>query len=165
MKQQIIIGKIVAPHGVRGEFRIMPDTDNPEQFLKMKKICLEDGESFTVEGTRFHKQFVLMKVKEITDMDQVIKLRNKHIVIKHEELPPLPQGRFYVTDIIGFRVITPQGEEIGTLKDVITPGSTDVFVIATKEGKEIMVVAIQSNIKEINMEKGCITAVLPEWIE
>lgn len=165
MDKQIVIGKIIAPHGVRGEFRIMPDTDNPEQFLKMKKICLEDGESFTVEGTRFHKQFVLMKVKEITNMDQVTKLRNKHIVINHAELPPLPQGRFYVTDIIGFRVITPQGEEIGTLKDVITPGSTDVFVIATKEGKEIMVVAIQSNIKEINMEQGCITAVLPEWIE
>jgi 16S rRNA processing protein RimM len=165
MKQQIIIGKIVAPHGVRGEFRIMPDTDNPKQFLKMKNICLEDGQSFTVETVRFHKQFVLMTVGEITDMDQANKLRNKHIVISHAELPELPKGRFYVSDIIGFKVTTPEGEEIGTLKDVITPGSTDVFVIDGKNGKEIMVVAIDSNIKEINMEQRLIKAVLPEWVE
>ena len=131
----------------------------------MKNICLEDGQSFTVETVRFHKQFVLMTVGEITDMDQAIKLRNKHIVISHAELPELPKGRFYVSDIIGFKVTTPEGEEIGTLKDVITPGSTDVFVIDGKNGKEIMVVAIDSNIKEINMEQRLIKAVLPEWVE
>jgi 16S rRNA processing protein RimM len=131
----------------------------------MKNICLEDGQSFTVETVRFHKQFVLMTVGEITDMDQANKLRNKHIVISHAELPELPKGRFYVSDIIGFKVTTPEGEEIGTLKDVITPGSTDVFVIDGKNGKEIMVVAIDSNIKEINMEQRLIKAVLPEWVE
>ena len=165
MKQQIIIGKIIAPHGVRGEFRIMPDTDNPKQFLKLKNICLDDGQILTVETVRFHKQFILMTVGEVTDMDQAEKLRNKRIVVTREELPPLEKGRFYVSDIIGFDVITPEGEKIGTLKNVITPGSTDVFVITGVNGEEIMVVAIDSNIKEINMEQRYIKAVLPEWIE
>jgi len=151
MSKQIVIGKIVAPHGVRGEFRILPQTDNPEQYTKMPTISLSNGRKLTVEAVRFHKNMVLMKTKEITNMDEAQLLRNCQVVINSEELPPLPAGRFYVSDIIGFQVVTPEGEEIGVLKDVITPGSTDVFVIAGKNGKEIMVVAIDENIKAMNM--------------
>lgn len=165
MSKQIVIGKIVAPHGVRGEFRILPQTDNPEQYIKMQKISLSNGRELTVEAVRFHKNMVLMKTKEITSMDEAELLRNCAVVIKQEDLPSLPAGRFYVSDIIGFQVVTPEGELIGTLKDVITPGSTDVFVIAGKDGKEIMVVAIDANIKAMNMQEKQIVAVLPEWTE
>lgn len=165
MKQQIVIGKIVAPHGVRGEFRIMPQTDNPEQYNKMKKICLANGRTLTVEAIRFHKNMVLAKTKEITTMDEADLLRGQEVVVTREELPPLAEGQFYVSDVVGFAVVTPEGELIGHLKDIITPGSTDVFVITTTEEKEIMVVAIDSNIKEINMEARQIVAVLPEWMD
>ena len=164
MKQQIVIGKIVAPHGVRGEFRIMPLTDNPKQYANMKKLCLADGKTLTVETIRFHKNMVLAKVREVTSMDEAELLRNKEIVIAREDLPPLQAGHFYVADIIGFQVVSPQGELLGTLKDVITPGKTDVFVVTTTANKEIMVVAIDSNIKSIDMAEKKIIAVLPEWV-
>jgi len=165
MKQQIVIGKIVAPHGVRGEFRIMPLTDNPKQYAEMKKLCLADGKTLTVETIRFHKNMVLAKTREVTSMNEAELLRNKEIVINREDLPPLAKGRFYVADIIGFQVVSPEGELLGTLKDVITPGKTDVFVLTATDGKEILVAAIDSNIKAINMAEKKIIAVLPEWVE
>jgi len=165
MKQQIVIGKIVAPHGVRGEFRIMPLTDNPKQYANMKKLCLADGKTLTVETIRFHKNMVLAKVREVTSMDEAELLRNKEIVIAKEDLPPLEKGRFYVADIVGFQVVSPEGELLGTLKDVIKPAKTDIFVITTTDDKEVLVVAIDSNIKAINMAEKKIVAVLPEWVE
>lgn len=164
-KQQIVIGKVVAPHGVRGEFRIMPQTDNPEQYDTMKKITLGNGKVLTVESMRFHKNMVLAKTKEITTMDEAELLRGQDVVIDKKDLPPLPEGSYYVSDLVGFTVVTPEGEEIGHLKDVITPGSTDVFVITKTNGEEVMVVAIKENIKEMNIKEQKIVAVLPEWME
>ena len=138
MEQHIVIGKIVAPHGVRGEFRIMPQTDHPERYAKMK------------EG--------------IDSMNDAETLRGRTIVLRPEELPPLPEGQFYVRDIIGFAAVTPEGETVGTLKDVLSPGSTDVFVIAPPQGEDILVAAIGDNIRNIDWEKKQITVVLPEWI-
>ena len=141
MEQHIVIGKIVAPHGVRGEFRIMPQTDHPERYAKMKKITLDND-----------------------TMDDAETLRGRTLVLRPEELPPLPEGQFYVRDIIGFAAVTPEGESVGTLKDVISPGSTDVFVIAPPQGEEILVAAIADNIRNIDWEKKQIVVVLPEWI-
>ena len=96
MEQQIVIGKIVAPHGVRGEFRIMPLTDQPQRYAKMKIVHLDDGRDLTVVSVRQHKNVYLMMVKEITNMDEAEALRGRQLVISPKELPPLPKGQFYV---------------------------------------------------------------------
>ena len=163
MEQHIVIGKIVAPHGVRGEFRIMPQTDHPERYAKLKKITLDNGREFTVVSLRQHKNVYLMKVEGIDTMNDAETLRGRTIVLR-PELPPLPEGQFYVRDILGFAAVTPEGEPIGTLKDVYSPGSTDVFVIAPPEGEDILVAAIADNIRKIDWEKKEIVVVLPEWI-
>ena len=77
MEQQIVIGKIVAPHGVRGEFRIMPLTDQPQRYAKMKIVHLDDGRDLTVVSVRQHKNVYLMMVKEITNMDEAEALRGR----------------------------------------------------------------------------------------
>ena len=147
-----------------GEFRIMPQTDHPERYAKMKKITLDNGREFTVVSLRQHKNVYLMKVGGIDTMDDAETLRGRTIVLRPDELPPLPEGQFYVRDIIGFAVVTPEGEPVGTLKDVISPGSTDVFVIAPPQGEEILVAAIGENIRKIDWETKQIVVVLPEWI-
>ena len=164
MEQHIVIGKIVAPHGVRGEFRIMPQTDHPERYAKRKKITLDNGRDYTVQSLRQHKNVYLMKVEGIETMNDAETLRGRTIVLRPEELPPLPEGQFYVRDIIGFAAVTPEGETVGMLKDVISPGSTDVFVIAPPQGEDILVAAIADNIRNIDWEKKQIVVVLPEWI-
>jgi 16S rRNA processing protein RimM len=164
MEQKIVIGKIVAPHGVRGEFRIMPLTDQPERYTKMKQVRLDDGRLLTVLSLRRHKNVYLMQTKEVTTMNEAELLRGRSIVVLPEELPPLPEGQFYVRDILGFAVVSPEGEPIGTLKDVITPGSTDVFVIAPPDGEEILVAAVEDNILSIDWENRKVVVKLPEWI-
>lgn len=112
MEQQIVIGKIVAPHGVRGEFRIMPLTDQPQRYAKMKIVHLDDGRDLTVVSVRQHKNVYLMMVKEITNMDEAEALRGRQLVISPKELPPLPKGQFYVRDILGFAVESPDGKPL-----------------------------------------------------
>jgi 16S rRNA processing protein RimM len=165
MDKQIVIGKIIAPHGVRGEFRLMPLTENPERYLEMKTLLLENGKEFTVTSARFHKNMVLIKTEEITSMDEVELLRGQNVVVNTEDLPPLEQGRFYVADLIGFAVVTLENEDVGKLSDVITTGSNDVFVVKSAVGKEIMIPAIDTHIKEIDTKSRTIKVVLPQWID
>ena len=165
MDKQIVIGKIIAPHGVRGEFRLMPLTENPERYLEMKTLLLENGKEFTITSARFHKNMVLIKTEEITSMDEVELLRGQNVVFNTEYLPPLEQGRFYVADLIGFAVVTLENEDVGKLSDVITTGSNDVFVVKNAVGKEIMIPAIDTHIKEIDTKSRTIKVVLPQWID
>ena len=165
MDKQIVIGKIIAPHGVRGEFRLMPLTENPERYLEMKTLLLENGKEFTITSARFHKNMVLIKTEEITSMDEVELLRGQNVVVNTKDLPPLEQGRFYVADLIGFAVVTLENEDVGKLSDVITTGSNDVFVVKSTSGKEIMIPAIDTHIKEIDTKSRTIKVVLPQWID
>lgn len=160
-----MIGKIIAPHGVRGEFRLMPLTENPDRYLEMKKLLLENGKEFTIISARFHKNMVLIKTEEITSMDEVELLRGQNVVVNTKDLPPLEQGRFYVADLIGFAVVTLENEDVGKLSDVITTGSNDVFVVKSTSGKEIMIPAIDTHIKEIDTKSRTIKVVLPQWID
>ena len=165
MKEQVVIGKIVAPHGVRGEFRIKPLTDNPEQFLQLEYLMLEGGTILHLVGARFHKNVVLVQAKEINTMDEAEALRGKNVLINTADLPPLPQGRYYVADLVGFAVYNEANEVIGSLSDVITTGSTDVFVVQTTQKQEIMIPAIVDYIKSIDIQERAIHVVVPKWAD
>jgi 16S rRNA processing protein RimM len=165
MDKQIVIGKIIAPHGVRGEFRLMPLTENPQRYLEMEKLLLENGRELTIISARFHKNMVLIKTEELASMDEVEPLRGKNVVVNAKDLPPLQDGRFYVADLIGFAVVTLENEDIGKLADVITTGSNDVFVVKGNDGKDIMIPAIDTHIKEIDTTSRTIKVVLPQWID
>ena len=100
MENQIVIGKIVAPHGVRGDIRILPLTDKPEQFLDLDYLLLPDGRKLTVKAARFHKRMVLVTTAEIKSMNESELLRGMEVSINAEDLPELEEGRFYVADLI-----------------------------------------------------------------
>lgn len=163
MKNQIVIGKIVAPHGVRGDIRILPLTETPEIFLDLDYLLLERGGKLTVTRARFQKNLILLSTEEVTNMDEAEKLRNQNVLIEKEKLPPLPEGRYYVSDLVGFVCRDEQGGEIGTFKDTLQTGSNDVFVIKGNEGKEILVPAIRDYILEINTDKKEMLVRLPKW--
>lgn len=165
MDKQIVIGKIIAPHGVRGELRLMPLTEFPERYLTMEKLHLASGKTLTVLNARFHKNMVLVVTKEVNSMNEAELLRGEEIIVNTEELPPLEEGRFYVADLIGFKVVDMDGEEIGVLSSVITTGSNDVFVIKIKDGKDVMIPAIDTHIKNIDTASRMIKVVLPQWVD
>lgn len=165
MDNEIVIGKIVAPHGVRGDIRIMPLTDKPEQFLDLDYLILEGGKRLTVKSARFHKRMVLVSTKEITSMNEAELLRDKNILIKAEDLPPLEEGQFYVADLIGLPVYDENNAQIGTFKDAITTGSNDVYIIAVPGAKDILIPALKIYVKEINVAEKRIVVQMPEWVD
>jgi 16S rRNA processing protein RimM len=165
MDKEIVIGKIVAPHGVRGDIRIMPLTDRPEQFLNLSYLLLEDGRQLTVKAARFHKRMVLVSTKEITTMNDAELLRDKKILIRAEDLPPLEEGRFYVADLIGLPVFDEDGKQLGTFKDSITTGSNDVYIVAVPGGKDLLIPALKIYVREINLQEKRIVVKLPEWTD
>lgn len=127
MEKQVVIGTVIAPHGVRGDIRIMPHTDRPEQFLKLKTLLLSDGSSLKITSARFHKSMVLMKCQGVDTMNDADLLRGKKVLINSEDLPKLGEGEYYVADLIGLPVLDVAGTQLGTLKDVISTGSNDVY--------------------------------------
>ena len=165
MEKQVVIGKIVAPHGVRGDLRILPQTDNPEQFLDLAYLLLPGGKQLTVERARFHKNMVLISAAEVKTMEAAEALRGQSVSIHREDLPPLKAGRYYVADLAGMPVFDEDGKQLGIFKDALQTGSADAYVIATPEGGEILVAAISDNIKEINMAERRMVVHLPEWEE
>ena len=165
MDKEIIIGKIVAPHGVRGDIRILPLTEKPDLFLDLEYLLLEGGKKLTVKNARFQKRMILVTTKEITSMNEAELLRDKNIYIKAEDLPELEDDEFYVADLVGIPVYDLEGKQIGTFKDSLSTGSNDVYIIAVPGAKDILVPALKEYFKEINLAEKRIVVKLPEWTD
>ena len=163
--QKVVLGQIVAPHGVRGDLRIMPLTSNTQLFLDMDYLLLPDDRRLHIVKARPHKNIMLVTVKEVASIEEAEALRGQKVSVYREDMPELPEGRYYVGDLIGLPVLDEQGSRIGTFKDVLPTGSKDVYVIQPPEGKDILVANIPENIREIDLKNGRIIVRLPEWDE
>ncbi len=157
------IGVIVAPHGVRGDIRIMPETDFPERFLDMES-CYIDGEIHHVVSARFHKQYVLMRLEEVTTRDHAEAICKKEIQVTRDELMPLEDGRYYIFDLIGLDVYDTKDQFIGKLKDVLQPGANDVYVVEREGEEDLLLPVIDSVIIDTDIEEKKMIVDPPEWI-
>lgn len=158
------IGQIVAPHGVRGDVRIYPDTDFPDRFLHMTYGYI-DGKKYKIDGARLHKRVVLMKFAGVNDRNAAELLRGKELQVPREELMPLKKGQHYIFDIIGMAAYDTQGAKLGTVTDVLRTGSNDVYVVTDDEGQETLFAAIPDVVKSIDEEMGRMVLDPPEWID
>ncbi len=165
MDKQVIIGKIVAPHGVRGDIRILPLTEKPEQFLKLNYLLLDNGQRLRIVNVRFHKKMILASAEEITSMNEAELLRGKNVSIFSEDLPPLEEGRFYVSDLLGLKVSLEDGKDLGRLKDIISTGNNDVYVIEVPGDKDILLPALKIYVKKIDLNEKLIVVSLPQWVD
>lgn len=160
---KIIIGKILAPHGVRGEVRIKPLTEIPERFLELEALELEGYATLKVEHARFHKHFVLVKFTGVDDMNQAEKLRNLSVIVAKDQLGKLPEGRYYAFEIEGLPVYDLKGDLLGKIVEIIQTGSNDVYVVKNSVGKEIMIPALKKVVREINLQEQKVIVDLLEW--
>ncbi|HIU63509.1 MAG TPA: 16S rRNA processing protein RimM [Candidatus Avacidaminococcus intestinavium] len=165
MDKQIVIGAIVAPHGVRGEFRVLPLTETPDLFLKLTYLLLDNGKKLHIKAARLHKNVYLIKVDEINSMDEANLLRGQNVYVNSIDLPPLQEDQYYVADLLGFEVYDTTELFIGTLKDVLPTGSNDVFVVQDNNGKELLIPALKTNIRKVDVAARRIVALLPEWAD
>ncbi len=155
MKQQYIeTGKITGTHGVRGELRVQPWCDTPEDLTVHKQLYLDAGgqQALKVLSARPHKQMVILKVKGIETVEQAEALRDKTVYLDRKKLK-LQKGQYLIVDLIGCQVFdTTTKESLGQLTDVSQTGANDVWHI-TREGKEYLIPAIPSVVDQVDVDK------------
>lgn len=148
--------KIVNTHGLSGEVKALIYADDPSFFDVVKKVYLKDGTVLSLSYTRPHKGSLLMKFKEINDVTKAETLKGADIYVKREDAGDLPEGRYYVVDIIGLEVYTDSGRLLGKVADVFKTGSNDVYTVKG-EGREYLIPVIDEVVLETDIKGGRIT--------
>lgn len=162
METRITIGKIIAPHGVRGEVKVLPLTDFPERFQNMKSIWLDlQGTALDVEKVRVVNDTILVKFKGTDDRDMAEKLRNGLLQVMPDELTPLPEGHFYRFQIIGLAVFDPAGLPLGSVSDILETGANDIYVVKNGQGKELLIPALKKTVHSIDIAAGRMVVEIP----
>ncbi len=151
---------ITSPHGVRGEVKVFPTTEDPKRFSDLKKVYLDLKSGVServVEGVRYQKNLVLLRLAGIADRTEAEQYRNCDILITRDQALPLAENEFYIADLIGLSVCSDDGEELGKLEDVMQTGANDVYVVTGGRHGEILIPAIPDCRIRTDLEAGVIT--------
>lgn len=160
MEQTLRVGVIATTHGVKGEVKVFPTTDDAARFEQLKTVILDTGReplTLTIESVKFFKNMVILKFKEFNDINEVEAYKGSDLLIPREEAVPLGPDENFIVDLIGLRVVTEDGTQFGTLKDVIQTGANDVYVIEHTSGKEYLFPAIKQCILKVDLETQTVT--------
>lgn len=168
MEQYFEIGKITGTHGIKGTMRVFPTTQDPTRFERLKEIIVENKgkrETFHIQKVAYHKQFVLLNVKEITDINVAELYKQATILIPDAMAIPLEEDEYYARDLYGLKVVTEDGEELGELTKIYVTGANDVYAVQKNaEEKELLIPAIKDCIRKVDLEEGVMTVVLLEGL-
>ncbi len=165
MLPNLEIGQIVNTFGIKGMVKVKPFTDDIRRFDELKTVYVEKNGNQTeyeVEEVKYHKDMVLIKFKGIDKVEQAEMLRNSYLTVSRDSVEKLEEGRYYIVDLLGLEVYTDEQILLGTLEDIFNTGSNDIYVVKDKQGKQILLPAIQDVIKQIDIEnKKIIVHLLP----
>lgn len=157
MEDLLQIGVITTTHGVRGEVKVFPTTDDPMRFKKLKQVILDTGKEqieLEVAGARFFKNLVILKFKGIDNINDVEQYRQKSLYVTRENAVPLGENKYFIADLIGLKVVSDEGEELGTLSDVLQTGANDVYVVSKENTPDLLIPAIRDCIRQVDIESG-----------
>ena len=160
METMFQVGVISATHGLKGEVKVFPTTDDPQRFKNLKEVSLDTGNGLIrleVEHVKFFKQFVILKFRGYDDISDVEKWKKKPLKVYREQAVPLKENEYYIADLINMDVYLEDETFLGTLKDVLQTGANDVYVIETPQKKEVLLPAIKECILHVDIEKGYMT--------
>ena len=166
MNEKLIVGKIGAPHGIKGEIKVFPLTDDPTRFEALKKVYVKskDGyEEFKISSVKYSGSHLILKLKEINNRNDADRLKHEYLEISKEDGIPLEEDEYYIVDLIGLDVYEEE-RKLGVLKDIISTGGTDLYEIQTEE-KTILVPAVSQYILNIDMDNRRIEASIPEELK
>lgn len=156
MLPNLEIGQIVNTFGIKGIVKVKPFTDDIKRFDNLKTVYIEKNNTqkeYEIEEVKYHKDMVLIKFKGVDTVEQAELLRNAYLTISRDSVEKLEEGRYYIVDMLGLEVYTDEQVLLGTLDDIFNTGSNnDIYVVKDKQGKQILLPAIQDVIKQIDME-------------
>ncbi|HIX24562.1 MAG TPA: ribosome maturation factor RimM [Candidatus Lachnoclostridium avicola] len=160
MEDMLRVGVISSTHGVRGEVKVFPTTDDPARFEDLETVFLDTGREklkLEISGVKFFKNMVILKFKGYDNINDIEKYRGKDLWITRDQAVPLGEDENFVADLIGLSVVTDQGETLGVMKDVMFTGANDVYVVERENGKELLLPAIKDCILDVDLEEGVMT--------
>ena len=160
MEDMLRVGVITSPHGVRGEVKVFPTTDDAARFKTLKQVVLDTGKetiSLEIEHVKFFQNMVILKFKGYDNINDIEKYRSKDLLIRREQAVELEEDEYFIADLIGLAVVTDAGEALGTVKDVMETGANDVYIVEMKDGRELLLPAIGDCILDVNLDEGRMT--------
>lgn len=159
MEDMLQVGVISTTHGIGGEVKVFPTTDDNKRFKKLKTVKLDTGRELLdleIQGVKFFKQMVILKFKGIDSINDIEKYKGKSLYVTREHAVKLEKDEYFIADLIDLKVLLEDGTEFGVLEDVLPTGANDVYVVQSKEHGQVLLPAIKDCVLEVKPEEGFI---------
>lgn len=168
MEDLLEIGKIVNTHGLRGDVKVVPWTDAPEDFETVERVFVkirEEYKSLTIQNVKYQKNNLIVKFAEYNDINEILPLKGLTLYCDRDELGELPEGVHYIVDLIGLNVVTEDGNHVGIIADVFNTGANDIYDVKREGKKNLLLPVIDEVVKEIDIEKKQVTVHIMEGLD
>ncbi|MDE6313995.1 MAG: ribosome maturation factor RimM [Lachnospiraceae bacterium] len=169
MEKMLQVGAITSTHGIRGEVKVFPTTDDVNRFKKLKEVVLDTGKeqlTLEIQGVKFFKQFVILKFKGYDSINDIEKYKGKNLYVTREHAVKLEKDEYFIADIVGSVVEDEEGKVLGNLKDVMQTGANDVYIVENEAGQELLFPVIKQCVLNVDVEQQRITVhVMPGLLD
>ena len=155
MTDRLKVGVVTSVHGIKGEVKVFPTTDDSRRFKKLKQVYLDTGKEMLpleIEGVKFFKQMVILKFKGYDRIEDIMGFKGKNLYVTRENAVRLKKDEYFIADLIGMKVYTEDEAYLGELTEVITTGANDVYTVRMENGKDVLIPAIAQCILDVDVE-------------
>ena len=162
------VGKIVNTHGLRGEVKVVPWTDYPEVFEDIETVYIKkkyDYERLDIAGIKYQKNNLIIRFAQLKDINEAEKYKNRVLYAERASLGELPEGVYYIADLIGLDVVKEDGEKVGVISDVFNTGSNDIYEVKREGQKNLLLPVIDDVVLNIDVENKKVTVRMMEGLE
>lgn len=167
MVSEMQVGIITQTHGIKGEVKVFPTTDDASRYKKLKEVIMDNGRErliLEIEGVKFFKQYAILKFKGYDSINDIEKYKGAKLYIKREQAVKLKKDEYFIADLIDMEVVTEDGEYFGKMKDVLTTGANDVYIVTREDGTEVLLPAIKQCVRSVDIEQHRITIHIMEGL-
>lgn len=157
MEDLLKVGIITSTHGIRGEVKVFPTTDDVRRFKQLKEVILDTGKEMKtvkIQNVKFFKQFAILKFENIDNINDVEPYKGSSLLVMRQDAVKLEKDEYFIADLIGMQVISDGDTLRGTIKDVMETGANDVYVIALEDGRELLLPAIRDCVLSVDIDKA-----------
>ena len=157
MQDILQVGAVTSTHGIAGEVKVFPTTDDPKRFKKLKNVLLDTGKGMkelTIVQVKFFKNMVILKFKDHDKIEDVMSYKGKSLYVTRENAVKLKKNEYFIADLIGMQVYTEDDALLGTLNDVLQTGANDVYEVDLPDGRQVLIPAIRQCILDVDVENN-----------
>lgn len=167
MQDILRVGAVTTTHGIAGEVKVFPTTDDPKRFKRLKSVLLDTGhglQELEIIQVKFFKNMVILKFKDHNRIEDVMSFKGKDLYVTRDKAVKLEENENFIADLIGMTVYEEDGSCLGTLTDVLQTGANDVYAVELNDGREVLIPAIRQCILEVDVEAATMKVHLLEGL-